>query len=405
MDDIKEKYRQEWEVLEREEKALDLEKKKLSEEWVLVEKYQQCYEKDRATFEAMVAEKFDFMPPDEVVQFNIGGKLFKSTVKVWTRDRFSILAQLCTTSPKLARDARGHFYFDRDWWIFKYIYAFLRDKTLPDSLDVLRDLYYEASYYRITLLRHAIEAFLKNHTTTDVARVHHSYIPSNDAPLRQYVPNVGEREWSSQKQSHNSPPQHHTAAPPQGKQRRQSISKGAHMDVRPPPPRVHPFRHETTTSRLDVQSAPPSSAHPHPPLYHQRGYDPALDFIDHRRHPGSYPSNRGYGDGYTDPREYGRESKYQPDRRHGQHYDRHQDDDYRRGRDYDRYDVQPRHNPVERDDCWHYDQRDASRGHYQPDQRHYHDSYASQRPLSPPLADPHGFLSRRKQYSMSDIRI
>ncbi|CAK4098911.1 unnamed protein product [Aphanomyces euteiches] len=141
MDGTREKYRQEWEVLEREEKALDLEKKKLSAEWVLVEKYQQCYEKDRATFEAMVAEKFDFMPPDEVVQFNIGGKLFKSTVKVWTRDRFSILAQLCTTSPKLARDARGHFYFDRDWWIFKYIYAFLRDKTLPDSLDVLRDLY------------------------------------------------------------------------------------------------------------------------------------------------------------------------------------------------------------------------------------------------------------------------
>ncbi|RHY62145.1 hypothetical protein DYB38_007090, partial [Aphanomyces astaci] len=135
------------------------EKKKLSEEWVVIEKYQQCYEQDRATyaphihykghqyvsygghrFEAMVHDKFAFLPEDEMVQFNIGGKLFKSTVKVWTRDRFSILAHVCTATPKLARDSRGHFYFDRDWWIFKYIYAFLRDKTLPDSIDVLRDL-------------------------------------------------------------------------------------------------------------------------------------------------------------------------------------------------------------------------------------------------------------------------
>ncbi|RHY32305.1 hypothetical protein DYB32_002658 [Aphanomyces invadans] len=117
---------------------------------------------DCRRFEAMVRAKFEFLPDDDVVQFNIGGKvrpasistrlctlnayvrsaqLFKSTVKVWTRDRFSILAQLCTTMPKLSRDGRGHFYFDRDWWIFKYIYAFLRDKTLPHSLDVLRDLY------------------------------------------------------------------------------------------------------------------------------------------------------------------------------------------------------------------------------------------------------------------------
>lgn len=81
-------------------------------------------------------------------------------MKIWTRDRFSILAQLCTTAPKLRKlcvedDA---YFFDRDAWIFQFIYAFLRDNTLPDAHDVLRELYCEASFYRIGLLRHAIES-------------------------------------------------------------------------------------------------------------------------------------------------------------------------------------------------------------------------------------------------------
>lgn len=50
------------------------------------------------------------------------------------------------------------YYFDRDGWIFQFIYAFLRDSVLPDEIDILRELYCEASFYRIGLLRHAIEA-------------------------------------------------------------------------------------------------------------------------------------------------------------------------------------------------------------------------------------------------------
>lgn len=81
-------------------------------------------------------------------------------MRVWTRDRFSILAQLCTTSPKLPKlcPEDDAYFFDRDFWVFRFIYAFLRDNTLPESVDVLRELYCEASYYRIGLLRHTIEA-------------------------------------------------------------------------------------------------------------------------------------------------------------------------------------------------------------------------------------------------------
>lgn len=71
-----------------------------------------------------------------------------------------MLAQLCTTTPKLPKlcledDA---YFFDRDFWVFRLLLAFLRDNTLPDDVDALRELYCEASYYRVGLLRHAIEA-------------------------------------------------------------------------------------------------------------------------------------------------------------------------------------------------------------------------------------------------------
>lgn len=90
----------------------------------------------------------------------MGGQLFKATVRVWTRDRFSILAQLCTTTPRLTKlcPEDDAYFFDRDFWVFRFILAFLRDNALPESVDVLRELYCEASYYRIGLLRHAIEA-------------------------------------------------------------------------------------------------------------------------------------------------------------------------------------------------------------------------------------------------------
>jgi hypothetical protein len=83
-------------------------------------------------------------------------QLFKSTVKVWTRDRFSILAQLCTKAPKIRPD--GSFFFDRDFWVFRLILAFLRDNKLPESVEELLELYCEAPFYRLGLLRHAIGA-------------------------------------------------------------------------------------------------------------------------------------------------------------------------------------------------------------------------------------------------------
>ncbi|EGZ17290.1 hypothetical protein PHYSODRAFT_314696 [Phytophthora sojae] len=134
-------------------------RRELEREWALIE----SAEKKVAArwiswFEKNVSKHFSFLPEDSVVVFNVGGQLFKSTVKVWTRDRFSILAQLCTTAPKLRPDTDQSFFFDRDFWVFRLIVAFLRDSTLPESVEELRELYCEASFYRLGLLRHAIEA-------------------------------------------------------------------------------------------------------------------------------------------------------------------------------------------------------------------------------------------------------
>ncbi|KAE9006122.1 hypothetical protein PR003_g17299 [Phytophthora rubi] len=133
------------------------EKKKVVAEWVSVEDAQREYDAKRNEFEKVVSKHFNFLPEDTVVVFNVGGQLFKSTVKVWTRDRFSILAQLCT-APKLRPDKDGAFFFDRDFWVFRLIVSFLRDNKLPESVEELRELYCEASFYRLGLLRHAIEA-------------------------------------------------------------------------------------------------------------------------------------------------------------------------------------------------------------------------------------------------------
>ncbi|RLN60918.1 hypothetical protein BBJ29_008674 [Phytophthora kernoviae] len=155
---LRRELEREWALIESAEKKLLEEKKKVVAEWVSVEDAQREYDAKREEFEKTVSKHFSFLPDDTVIMFNVGGQLFKSTVKVWTRDRFSILAQLCTTSPKLLPDKDGSFYFDRDFWVFRHVLNFLRGNKLPDSVEELRDLYCEASFYRLGLLRHAIEA-------------------------------------------------------------------------------------------------------------------------------------------------------------------------------------------------------------------------------------------------------
>ena len=97
--------------------------------------------------------------PETFIGLNVGGQIFETTVDVLIRDPYSILAACCRVKrPQgLTPNSDNLIYFDRDWWLFRHILAFLRSNTLPNELETLKELYTEASYYRMESLQRAIE--------------------------------------------------------------------------------------------------------------------------------------------------------------------------------------------------------------------------------------------------------
>ena len=97
------------------------------------------------------------------------------------RDKFSLLAALCTDEPPVAPDATGSFFIERDacpfstpvrsrctfclatrpklqWWIFRHVLHWLRTGALPDDPLLLEELHAEAGFYRLYTLREACES-------------------------------------------------------------------------------------------------------------------------------------------------------------------------------------------------------------------------------------------------------
>ncbi|KAF1776583.1 SKP1/BTB/POZ domain [Phytophthora cactorum] len=140
---LRRELKREWALVEGAEKKLVEEKKKVVAEWVSVEDAQREYDAKRDEFEKNVSKQFTFLPDDIMIVFNVGGQ----------RGSDSFVVQLFKSTVK-----DGSFFFDRDFWVFRLILAFLRDNKLPDAVEELRELYCEASFYRLGLLRHAIEA-------------------------------------------------------------------------------------------------------------------------------------------------------------------------------------------------------------------------------------------------------
>lgn len=103
--------------------------------------------------------EFHFIEPETIICINVGGQLFETTVAVLTRDPYSILAACCRKSidPAILIGEDGIIFFDRDWWLFRHILSFLRSNILPNELETLKELYLEASYYRMESLQRSIE--------------------------------------------------------------------------------------------------------------------------------------------------------------------------------------------------------------------------------------------------------
>ena len=81
----------------------------------------------------------------------------------------------------------GIFFFDRDWWLFRHILSYLRSNVLPNELETLKELYAEASYYRLESLQRAIEDIpidqISNHTP-QISVTWPGLIDGNPNPLR-----------------------------------------------------------------------------------------------------------------------------------------------------------------------------------------------------------------------------
>ena len=83
--------------------------------------------------------------------------MFEVDEAIMKRDAASLLSQLCDEDPPVMKDPNGIFYFDRDWWLFRYILVFLRDGSLPQDRVLLAQLYREAAYWQLVELQKAIE--------------------------------------------------------------------------------------------------------------------------------------------------------------------------------------------------------------------------------------------------------
>lgn len=113
----------------------------------------------------VLLQRGDFVPEnirrqagERHVLINVGGLMFEAPVSVLCRDKGSLLAQLCGPTPPLLPDSEGgFFYFDRDWWLFRYILTFLRDGSLPEDRATLSQLYREANFWTLSELQQAVE--------------------------------------------------------------------------------------------------------------------------------------------------------------------------------------------------------------------------------------------------------
>jgi len=144
-----------WKELDDYERELDIEADSLQDVWVKIAVLKTKSEKEAN--ELLAQNEFKFLEPDQNILFNVGGQIFESNVEILTRDPYSVLAACCRVQSPFPKNKDGFFYIDRDWWLFRHIMAFLRSHVLPNELETLKELYQEATFFRLETLQRAIE--------------------------------------------------------------------------------------------------------------------------------------------------------------------------------------------------------------------------------------------------------
>eukprot|EP00440_Ansanella_granifera_P071345 gb/GFBE01077431.1/.p1 GENE.gb/GFBE01077431.1/~~gb/GFBE01077431.1/.p1 ORF type:complete len:202 (+),score=24.43 gb/GFBE01077431.1/:1-606(+) len=117
---------------------------------------------------------------NSIVQLNVGGTCYSSTLTTLTRYQDSMLSSMFSGQWKVARDDQGRCFIDRDGSLFSYVLNFLRDSTLelPSDFSQFGQLMKEAEFYQIQPLIEAIQRERKR-------RSNHIYLYHN-TDVRQY---------------------------------------------------------------------------------------------------------------------------------------------------------------------------------------------------------------------------
>ena len=100
----------------------------------------------------------------EVVELNVGGKLYTTSLQTLLKDPESLLAKYFDGTEKIPKDANGKCFIDRDGILFSYVLEFLRNGklTLSDSFSETERLLVEAEHFQLKGLVQAIRKLSHN---------------------------------------------------------------------------------------------------------------------------------------------------------------------------------------------------------------------------------------------------
>jgi hypothetical protein len=106
----------------------------------------------------------------QVVELNVGGVMYTTTLRTLTSDSESIFIKLLSNSNESLKDSGNKLFIDRDGLLFRYILDFLRNKTLilPDNFSEKHRLKCEAEYYQLKPLIRLIDEQINHHAANNL---------------------------------------------------------------------------------------------------------------------------------------------------------------------------------------------------------------------------------------------
>lgn len=112
--------------------------------------------KTRKSYKVILTEMSDGigqkMDLPDIVELNVGGVFYTTSLATLTKEPSSLLSQLFVGDgiTKLLKDSKGKYFIDRDGVLFRYILDYLRNQkiTLPENFHEKERLRHEADYFR-----------------------------------------------------------------------------------------------------------------------------------------------------------------------------------------------------------------------------------------------------------------